>query len=110
MDRDLQRAEIERLRAEGISVRCVSMPSWELFEAQSPRYRDSVLPPGTRARLAVEAGSPQGWCRYVGDAGGVIGVTTFGTSAPGATNLAEYGFSVDNVVARARGLLRTTPS
>jgi transketolase len=95
----------ERLRADGIAVRCVSMPSWELFEAQSPRYRDEVLPPAVKARLAVEAGSPQGWCRYVGDAGDVIGVTTFGASAPGATNLERYGFTVDNVVARARALL-----
>ena len=95
----------ERLRADGIAVRCVSMPSWELFDAQSPRYRDSVLPPSVKARLAVEAGAPQGWCRYVGDAGDVIGVTTFGASAPGATNLEKYGFTVDNVVARARALL-----
>lgn len=98
-------AAAERLRADGIPVRCVSMPSWELFEAQSPRYRDQVLPPAVKARLAVEAGSPQGWCRYVGDAGDVIGVTAFGASAPGATNLEEYGFTVDNVVARARRLV-----
>jgi len=95
----------ERLRGDGIAVRCVSMPSWELFEAQSPRYRDSVLPPSVKARLAVEAASPQGWCRYVGDAGDVIAVTTFGASAPGARNLEEYGFTVDNVVARARALI-----
>jgi transketolase len=95
----------ERLRRDGIAVRCVSMPSWELFEGQSPRYRDSVLPPSVKARLAVEAGSPQGWCRYTGDAGDVIGVTTFGASAPGQTNLEKYGFTVDNVVARARALL-----
>jgi len=95
----------EKLRAGGIATRCVSMPSWELFEAQSPRYREEVLPPSVTARLAVEAGSPQGWRRYVGDAGEVIGVTTFGASAPGATNLARYGFTVDNVVAKAQALL-----
>jgi transketolase len=95
----------QQLRGQGIAVRCVSMPSWELFEAQSRDYRDSVLPPTVKARLAVEAGSPQGWARYVGDAGDVIGVTTFGASAPGDTNLENYGFTVDNVVARALRLL-----
>ena len=97
-----------KLRAGGIATRCVSMPSWELFEAQSPRYREEVLPRSVTARLAVEAGSPQGWRRYVGAAGEVIGVTTFGASAPGAPNLARYGFTVDNVVAKAKALL--TPS
>ena len=72
---------------------------------QSRDYRDSVLPPGVKARLAVEAGSPQGWSRYVGDAGDVIGVATFGASAPGDTNLENYGFTVENVVARALALL-----
>jgi transketolase len=99
-------AAAQRLRAREIAVRCVSMPSWELFEAQPREYRDSVLPPAVRARLAVEAGSPQGWSRYVGDGGDVIGVDTFGASAPGDTNLREYGFTVDNVCARALALLR----
>jgi transketolase len=101
-------AAAQRLRAQDIAVRCVSMPSWELFEAQSREYRDSVLPPSVRARLAVEAGSPQGWSRYVGDGGDVIGVDTFGASAPGDTNLREYGFTVDNVCARALALLGRT--
>ncbi|MEO5565804.1 MAG: transketolase [Luteimonas sp.] len=95
-----------RLRKDGVAVRCVSMPSWELFEAQSREYRDSVLLPAVRARLAVEAGSPQGWSRYVGDGGEVIAVETFGASAPGDTNLLEYGFSVDNVCARAKSVLQ----
>ena len=95
----------QRLRGQGVAVRCVSMPSWELFEAQPREYRDSVLPRAVKARLAVEAGSPQGWCRYVGDAGDVLGVTTFGASAPGPTNMEQYGFTVDNVVARALALL-----
>lgn len=82
------------------------MPSWELFDAQPGEYRDRVLPPTVRARLAVEAGATQGWCRYVGDTGDVIGVDRFGASAPGDANLREYGFSVDNVCARARALLR----
>jgi transketolase len=96
----------QRLRAQEIAVRCVSMPSWELFDAQPGEYRDRVLPPTVRARLAVEAGATQGWCRYVGDTGDVIGVDRFGASAPGDANLREYGFSVDNVCARARALLR----
>jgi transketolase len=96
----------QRLRAQEIAVRCVSMPSWELFDAQSREYRDGVLPPTVRARLAVEAGATQGWWRYVGDAGDVLGVDRFGASAPGDTNLREYGFSVDHVCERALKLLR----
>jgi transketolase len=95
----------EQLRAEGIAVRCVSMPSWDLFDAQAQDYRDGVLPPGVTARLAVEAGSPQGWHRYVGDRGGVIGIERFGASAPGETVMREYGFTVDDVCKRARTLL-----
>jgi transketolase len=96
----------QRLRAQEIAVRCVSMPSWELFDAQPREYRDGVLPPKVRARLAVEAGATQGWWRYVGDAGDVLGVDRFGASAPGDTNLREYGFSVDHVCERALKLLR----
>jgi transketolase len=95
----------ERLQQEGIAVRCVSMPSWDLFDALPKAERDAVLPPSVRARLAVEAGATQGWHRYVGDAGDVIGVDRFGASAPGETVLREYGFTVDNVCARARALL-----
>jgi transketolase len=98
-------AAAERLRADGVAVRCVSMPSWDLFDAQPQEHRDAVLPPSVRLRLAVEAGSPQGWHRYVGDAGEVIGVDRFGASAPGEVLLEHYGFSVDNVVARAKALL-----
>ena len=81
------------------------MPSWELFETQSLEYRDSVLPPSISARLAVEAGVTQGWHRYVGDRGDVIGVDRFGASAPGSIVMREYGFSVQNVCQRALGLL-----
>jgi transketolase len=81
------------------------MPSWDLFEAQPQAYRDTVLPPDVRARLAVEMGVAQGWHRYVGDQGDVLGVERFGASAPAATLLREYGFTVDNVVLRARSLL-----
>jgi len=93
------------LREEGIAVRCVSMPSWELFEQQSPGYREQVLPQGVRARVAVEAGIAQGWERYVGDAGEVVAMTRFGASAPGDTALREFGFSAEHVQARARAVL-----
>jgi transketolase len=98
-------AAAERLRDDGIAVRCVSMPSWDLFDAQPQAYRESVLPRDVRARLAVEAGSPQGWHRYVGDGGDVVGIDRFGASAPGDTVLREYGFTVDNVCRRAKALL-----
>jgi transketolase len=86
-------------------VRCVSMPSWDLFEAQPQAYRDTVLPPNVHARLAVELGVSQGWHRYVGDRGDMLGVDRFGASAPAETLLREYGFTVDNVVLRARAVL-----
>ncbi len=90
-------AAAERLQGEGVAVRLVSMPSWELFEAQSQTYRDAVLPPSIPARLAVEAGVSQGWHRYVGERGDVLGVDRFGASAPGPVMLREYGFSVEKV-------------
>jgi transketolase len=95
----------ERLQVEGIEVRCVSMPSWDLFDALPKADRDAVLPPAVRARLAVEAGATQGWHHYVGDGGDVMGVDRFGASAPGSTVLSEYGFTVDNVCLRAKALL-----
>jgi transketolase len=95
----------QRLRESGLTVRCVSMPSWELFEAQPQEYRDSVLPPGIRARLAVEAGATQGWERYVGDRGDVLGIDHFGASAPGDLNLEKFGFTVDEVCRRAKAVL-----
>ena len=95
----------QRLRATGLAVRCVSMPSWELFDAQPHEYRDSVLPPSIRARLAVEAGSTQGWSRYVGDSGDVLGIDHFGASAPGDVNLREFGFTVEEVCRRAQAVL-----
>lgn len=98
-------AAAERLQQEGIAVRCVSIPSWDLFDALPQAEREAVLPPSVRARLAVEAGATQGWHRYVGDAGVVIGVDRFGASGPGKTVLREYGLTVDNVYARAKALL-----
>ena len=81
------------------------MPSWDLFDAQPQAYRDSVLPPAVTRRLAVEAGATLGWQRYVGQAGDVVGIDHFGASAPAKVLLKEFGFSADNVVARARQLL-----
>jgi transketolase len=96
----------ERLQGEGIAVRCVSMPSWELFDALPSAERDAVLPPSVPARLAVELGVAQGWHRYVGDQGDVLSVERFGASAPAEVLLREYGFTVNNVCARARALLK----
>lgn len=93
------------LRAEGVKVRVVSLPCWELFDEQSAEYKESVLPKAVRKRLAVEAGSTLGWHRYVTDEGDVIGVDTFGASAPGGVILEKFGFTVDNVVAKAKALL-----
>jgi transketolase len=98
----------ETLQKQNIPVRLVSMPSWELFEAQSRDYRDAVLPASIHARLAVEAGVTQGWHRYVGDHGDVIGVNRFGASAPGPIVMRKYGFNVENVCERALALLEKT--
>jgi transketolase len=95
----------QKLLERKFDARVVSMPSWELFEMQPKDYRDSVLPPALRPRLAVEAGLPQGWHRYVGD---IIGVERFGASAPGNVVLEKFGFTVDNVVERALVLLKRT--
>ena len=96
----------ERLRSEGIAVRCVSMPSWELFEALPRADRDRGAAPDVWPRdLRSKRASPQGWCRYVGDRGDVLSVDRFGASAPGKEVLDQYGFTVDNVCNRARTLL-----
>ncbi|HSS26998.1 MAG TPA: transketolase, partial [Usitatibacter sp.] len=96
----------DKLAADGIAVRCVSMPSWELFEALSQAERDKVLPPSVTARLAVEAGIAQGWERYVGEAGDVLSIERFGASAPGDVMLKEFGFTVDNVCKHAKALVK----
>ncbi len=95
----------EALKAEGVAVRLVSMPSWELFERQSKAYRDSVFPADVKKRIAVEAGVPMGWSSYVGDAGEMIGMTTFGLSAPYETLYEHFGFTVKNVLERAKAML-----
>ena len=94
------------LEEQGIGTRVVSMPSWELFEEQPRSYREEVLPPSVRARLAIEAGSPQGWREYVGDEGDVLGINDFGASAPGPVLMEKFGFTAANIVARASALLR----
>lgn len=97
----------QKLAEQQIFARLVSMPSWELFEAQSQEYKDSVLLPDIKARLSVEAGVEQGWERYVGDKGGMIGIVNrFGASAPGDLVMKEYGFSVENVIKQANEVMQ----
>jgi len=95
----------EKLKQESINARVVSFPSWEIFDKQSNDYKEKVFPKNIRKRLAVEAGSPIGWCKYVTDEGDVLGITKFGESAPGDEVMKEYGFTVENVVAKAKALL-----
>jgi len=95
----------EVLKKENINARVVSMPSWNLFDEQSSAYREKVFPKKIRKRLAVEAGSPVGWMKYTTDDGDVIGIEKFGESAPAEEIFKEYGFTVENVVKRARILL-----
>jgi transketolase len=95
----------DKLTADGVAVRCVSMPSWDLFESQPLAYRQEVLPPSITARLAVELGVELGWSRYTGDKGDMLGIDKFGASAPAEVLLEKYGFTVDNIVARAKKLL-----
>jgi transketolase len=92
----------EKLTAEGVKARVVSMPCWELFEKQPAEYRAGVLPPAVRARVAVEAGATFGWTEFVGDDGEVVGHDDFGASAPIKDLMTHFGFTVDNVIAKAR--------
>ncbi len=94
-----------KLLEENISARVVSIPSWELFEYQSEEYKESVLPKAIKKRLAVEAASSFGWCKYTGDEGASISVNKFGASAPGEIVMKEYGFTVENVVKHVKDLL-----
>ena len=94
-----------QLAAEGLPTRVVSLPSWELFDGQGPAYRNSVLPAKIGRRLAIEAGVPLGWERYVGPKGAVLGVDRFGASAPAGELAEEYLLTVEEVTRRARQLL-----
>jgi transketolase len=96
----------EKLRADGVRSRVVSMPSWELFDEQSQEYRDGVLPPGVRARVSVEQASTFGWSKYVGDTGHSIGMRSFGASAPLKQLQRKFGFTVERVVEAAREQIR----
>jgi transketolase len=100
----------EELQKQGTPTRVVSMPSWELFEKQDQAYHHEVLPPTIKKRLAVEAGSPIGWHKYVTDEGTTISMNRFGLSAPGEEVMAYFGFTVDNVVKVAHTILQERPS
>jgi transketolase len=93
------------LKAEGIAARVVSFPSWKLFDAQTAEYKAGVLPASV-PKLAVEAGSTQGWWKYTGLDGDVIGMERFGISAPGPIVMKELGFSAENIAARAKKLIK----
>ena len=93
------------LEAEGIPTRVVSMPSWEVFKAQSASYRLEVLPPELKARVSIEAGVTAGWERWVGEGGASIGLDRFGASAPAELLFEKFGFTVEHVVKTAKGLL-----
>jgi transketolase len=95
----------EKLNAQGIPTRVVSMPCWEFFDAQTPKYKESVLPSRVRARLSIEAGVSQGWAKYVGDDGDTLSVDRFGASAPAEDVFKDYGFTVENAIRKAKKLL-----
>jgi transketolase len=94
-----------QLASEGITSRVISMPSWELFEMQSKEYKESVLPSGLKARVAIEAGVKLGWERYIGDRGEFVGMSSFGASAPADVAFKNFGITVENVIAAARKVI-----
>lgn len=96
----------EKLNIAGTPTRVVSMPCWEFFDEQSAKYRESVLPSKVKARLAIEAGVSQGWHKYTGDGGDTLTVDKFGVSAPAEDVFADYGFTVENVIKKAKALLK----
>ena len=98
----------EKLTADGVKARVVSMPSWELFRQQPDAYKNEVLPPEVKARVSVEAGTTFGWREHVGPYGEMVGRDDFGASAPYKTILEHFGFTVDNVVAKAREVMKKT--
>jgi transketolase len=102
-------AAVEQLQRDGIAARLVSMPSWELFEAQPESYRESVLPRAVTARVALEAAATLGWHRWVGDRGIVLGIDHFGASAPADRLFREFGITADHLIAAVKGLLLGMP-
>jgi transketolase len=94
-----------QLTREGVASRVVSMPGWDLFQAQPQSYKDTVLPPSVKARVSVEAGSTLGWERYVGLEGAIIGLNRFGASAPGEIVMRELGFTAEHIVKVAKSIL-----
>ena len=98
-------ASQEKLKADGIDVSVVSMPSWDLFEKQDDAYKQSVLPKDVKKRLGIEMGASLGWHKYVGDEGDLIAIDTFGASAPGDTVIEKYGFTEENVISKVKALL-----
>jgi transketolase len=102
----LAMAAAEILEKEGIRTRVVSLPSWELFEAQTDAYRESVLPRAVRKRVTIEAQSPLGWDRYAGDDGAIIGIERFGASAPAEQIFKAFGITTDRLVETARKVVR----
>ncbi|NQT13771.1 MAG: transketolase, partial [Planctomycetes bacterium] len=97
------------LTTEGIKARVVSMPCWELFDAQPAEYRDSVLPPEVTRRVAVEAGIAQGWERYIGTSGRFVGMRSFGASAPYKRLYEHFGITAQRVIAEAKAALDRKP-
>ena len=95
-------AVYEKLSAEGVKARVVSIPCWELFDAQPAEYRQAVLPPEVTRRVAVELGVRQGWDKYIGPGGQFIGMSTFGASAPAAALLKHFGITVENILSAAK--------
>jgi transketolase len=96
----------QQLNASGTPTRVVSMPCWEFFDEQSAKYKETVLPSAVKARLAIEAGVSLGWAKYVGDGGDTLCVDRFGESAPAEDVFRDYGFTVENVVKKAKALLK----
>jgi transketolase len=97
----------EKLLAQGVPARVVSLPCWEIFAAQTPEYQDSVIPRAIKARVSIEAGTTLGWQRWVGDQGVAIGIDRFGASGPGGTLMKQFGFHADAVVRAVTGLVKT---
>lgn len=93
------------MRQEGVAVRVVSIPSWELFEEQSAEYKEAVLPDSVTARVAIEAASPFGWERYIGTKGTTVTLNHFGASAPAKVLYQQFGITVDNIVEKSKALL-----